>query len=203
MRAIIAGTGPSLTPEVIERVKSAGLPIFGCNQTFELFDLTEHMACNIEWWRYYWPRSERLRTMTCPKWTWDKATALEFDLDWIEGKWGDGLSTDNRYIHLAHSSGAQILGIAYHAGVREAVLVGYDMQYGAGYDGRKQQLGGARHYFGEYPQELQHWTKNVGPNGELTGLIDWYRTVADQGAMSIALGTPGSALSGIFPEGLI
>lgn len=189
-----------MTPAVIAACKASGLPIFGCNNTFELFNLEEHLACNVEWWDYFWPRSERLRTMPCPKWTWDKATAIRYDLNWIEGRWGDGLSTDPSYIHLAHSSGAQILGIAYHAGVRDAVLVGYDLTYGPGYDGHAQKLAGDRHYFGEYPTPLQHWTKNVGPQGELTGLIDWYRTVAEQGAMRITLGTPGSALAGIFEE---
>lgn len=203
MRAIIAGTGPSLTPDVIQRCKASGLPIFGCNNTFEIFDLEEHMSCNPEWWDYYWPRSERLRTMACPRWTWDKKTAIQYDLSWIEGRWGDGLSTDPAYIHLAHSSGAQILGIAYHAGVRDAVLVGYDLTYGPGYDGHAQKLGGPRHFFHEYPATLQHWTKNVGPNGELTGLIAWYQTVAEQGAMRITLGTPGSALAGIFAEDLL
>lgn len=193
-----------MTPAVIEAVKASGLPVFGCNQTFELFDLSAHLACNPEWWDYYWERSDRLRAMQCPRWTWDKPTADKYGISYIEGRWGDGLSTDPACIHYGHSSGYQLLGIAYHAGVRDAVLVGYDLRYPPGYDGTRQIAGGDRHYFGEYPPELQHWTKfNIGPAGEINGLIDCYRTVARQGAMRIALGTPGSALKGIFEESLL
>lgn len=196
MRAIIAGTGPSLTAEVIDRVKASGLPVFGCNNTYQIFDLAAHLACNAEWWDHYWPIDERLREMRGRCWTWHRPTADKYGINHIEGRWGDGLSTDRRYIHYGHSSGYQLLGIAYHLGVREFLLVGYDLRYPGGYSGVAKEPGAGRHYFGEYPRQLQHWTKfGIGPGGSLLGLLDCYRTI-DCAAMGIRIinCSPGSAL---------
>lgn len=195
MRAILIGTGPSLTPEVIERVKASGLPLFGCNNTYQLFDLTAHLACNPEWWAHYFPIDERLRG-GFDKWTWHKETADKYGIKYIRGEWGDSLSTNPEVIHYGHSSGYQLMGIAYHYGVREMILVGYDLKYPAGYNGHTREAGGERHYFGEYPPALQHWTKyNIGPNGELNGLLDCYRTI-DCGALGLRIinCSAGSAL---------
>lgn len=196
MRAILAGTGPSLTPDVIARVRASGLPVFGCNNTYQLFDLHQHLACNPEWWDYYHPRDERLRAMADRCWTWDRPTAQKYGINYIEGRWGDNLSTDPAYIHYGHSSGYQLLGIAYHAGVREFILIGWDMRYHGGYSGFAQRPGSGRHWFGEYPPELQHWTKfNIGPGGELLGLLACYRTIDCAGlGIRIINCSPGSAL---------
>jgi len=196
VRAIILGTGPSLTPEMIERVRASGLPVFGCNNTYQICELTALLSCNPEWWDYYWPRDSGLRDGNFDKWTWHKPTADKYGLKHIRGEWKDGLSVDPEVIHYGHSSGYQLLGIAYHYGVREMILVGYDLRYPAGYSGQQQVTGGDRHYFGEYPPALQHWTKfGIGQNGELNGLLDCYRTIkpADYG-LRIINATPGSAL---------
>ena len=194
VRAIILGTGPSVTPEVIDRVNASGLPVFGCNNVYQTVDVVALMACNIEWWNFYWPRDERLRSGKFRKWTWDKATADRYGTGYIRGEWGDGLSTDPSYIHYGHSSGYQLLGIAYHAGVREMLLVGYDLRYPAGYSKPERKPGGDRHYFGEYPPQLQHFP-SVGPAGEMTGLLECYRTIKPEDyGLRIINCTPGSAL---------
>lgn len=196
MRAVMLGTGPSVTPEQLAAVAASGLPVFGCNNTYQVVELTALLSCNPEWWDYYWPRDARLRAGAFDKWTWDQATADKYGLRHIRGEWGDGLSTTPGVIHYGHSSGYQLLGLAYHYGVREMLLVGYDLRYPRGYDGRRQIAGGDRHYFGEYPAELQHWTKfGIGPDGELLGLLGCYRTIrpADYGLRIINC-SPGSAL---------
>lgn len=196
MKAILLGTGPSVTPAVLERVRASGLPVYGCNNTYQVCTLTALLACNPEWWDWYWPRDAALREGAFQKWTWDEPTARKYGLRHVRGEWGDGLSREPGVIRYGHSSGYQLLGIAYHAGVREMVLVGYDLRYPRGYDGQRQIAGGNRHYFGEYPPALQHWTKfNIGPNGEMNGLLDCYRTIrpAEYG-LRIVNCTPGSAL---------
>ena len=158
--------------------------------------LTALLACNIEWWCHYWPRDALLREGAFDKWTWDQGTAEKYGLHHIRGVWGDGLSRNANYIHYGHSSGYQLIGLAYHYGVREMILCGYDLRYPPGYNGMLQVAGGDRHYFGEYPPALQHWTKfNIGPKGELNGLLDCYRTIkpADYG-LRIINTSPGSAL---------
>ena len=139
-------------------------------------ELSALLACNPEWWDYYWPRDENLRRGEFTKWTWDKPTADKYGLAYIEGRWGDGLSTDPGYIHYGHSSGYQLLGLALHHGITEFVLIGYDLRYPQGYSKTYRDPGGDRHYFGEYPKELEHWPA-AGPNGEMTGLLECYRTI--------------------------
>jgi len=196
VRAILLGTGPSVTPEQLELVNSSGLPVYCCNNAYQVCEPAALLACNPEWWAHYWPRDERLRTAAWRKWTWDKPTADQYGLDYIRGEWADGLSHDPAVIHYGHSSGYQLLGVALHAGVTEMVLVGYDLRYPGGYDGHQRRPGSGRHYFGEYPPELQHWTRfNMGPTGELNGLLECYRTIrpADYGIRIINC-SPGSAL---------
>jgi hypothetical protein len=196
VRAIIAGTGPSLTPQVIEQINRSSLPVFGCNNTYQVLRLTALLACNIEWWDHYYPRDPQLRLGSFGKWTWDKPTADKYGLAYIRGEWGDGLSTDPRTIHYGHSSGYQLINLALHHGVTEFVLIGYDLRYPVGYDGFKQVAGGDRHYWGEYPPALQHWTKyNIGAVGELNGLLECYRTIKpEQYGIRIINCSPGSAL---------
>jgi hypothetical protein len=194
MRAIIIGTGPSLTQEAIDLVNGSDLPKFGCNNVYQVVPaLTAHLACNVEWWNHY---GVEVCRRGFDKWTWDKPTADKWGIHYIRGEWGDGLSTDPGVIHYGHSSGYQLINLAYHYGVREFVLIGYDLRYPKGYDGRRQVAGGDRHYFGEYPKSLQHWTKfGMGENGELGGLLKCYRTLYPQAYQSRIINcSPGSAL---------
>lgn len=193
MRAIIIGTGPSLTAEAIHRINRSPLLRFGCNLTFRDVDLHVFYANNAAFWDYY---GEELRDKTCDKWTYVREAAEKYGANYIAGAWGAGLSTDPTVLHWGHGSGYELLGIAYHYGVREAVLIGYDLRFPAGYSGIEQRTGGDRHYFGEYPPELQHWTKfNIGNGGEINGLLDCYRTIDTQAlGLRIINCSPGSAL---------
>ena len=189
MRAVIVGTGPSLTPEAIRLVNNSSLPRFGCNLAFRDVKLDAFYANNKAFWHYY---GDEVIQHDFDMWTYEKEVSLKYGVRHIEGKWAPGLSTDPNYIHWGHGSGYELLGIAYHYGVREFVLIGYDLKYNSDYDGFKKQAGGDRHYFGEYPPELQHWTKyNIGPNGELNGLLELYRTIE---GVRIINCSPGSAL---------
>lgn len=197
MRAIIIGTGPSLTPEAISLVSQSSLPKFGCNNTYTVADLTALLSCNPEWWDYYYPRDTRLANGNFEKWTWDRATADKYGLSYIRGAWGDGLSNDSAVIHYGHSSGYQLVNLALHYGVSEFVLIGYDLRYPDGYQREIKSGGGRRHFWegGEYPPQLQHWPK-VGRGGEMTGLLDCYRTInPDDYGIRIINCSPGSALN--------
>ena len=196
MRAVILGTGPSVTPEVIQQLQATRLPIFGCNNAYQVAPLRALLACNPEWWDYYYPRDAALRLGAFEKWTWDLPTAEKYGLAHIQGLWADGLSRNPEVIHYGHSSGYQLIGLALHYGVTNMVLIGYDLRYPAAYSGTERLAGGDRHYFGEYPAELQHWTKyNIGPAGELNGLLNCYRTIKPEDyGIRIINCSPGSAL---------
>ena len=196
MRAILLGTGPSVTDKVIRQLHETKLPIFGCNNAYQIAPLKALYANNKEWWDYYWPRDAALRGGDFDKWTYDRETADKYGLKFIRGVWKEGLSTDPGVLHWGHGSGYELLGIVLHYGVTEFVLIGYDLRFPRGYDGNRKQAGGDRHYFGEYPPALRHWTRQgVGKGGELGGLLDMYRTI-DPGEYGIRIinCSPGTAL---------
>ena len=193
MRGIIVGTGPSLTGDVIAAVNASSLPKFGCNLTYRDVDLDVLYANNKEFWAYY---GDELAGLAIEKWAYAEE-ARQYGAHIIKGVWQPSLSKDPGVLHWGHSSGYELLGIAYHHGVREMILVGYDLKMPKGYNGFTRELGdGKRNYFGAYPKELEHWPKyDFGPNGEMGGLLKVYRTIdcADL-ALRIINCSPGSAL---------
>jgi hypothetical protein len=192
-KAIIIGTGPSLNDRQLDLAIGSGLPTFGVNLVYQKVpQLDVLLSCNPEWWDYYMENDPSLSAHPCEKWTWDKDTSEKYDLKYIEGRWGDGLSTDPSYIHYGHSSGFQIINLAYHMGVREFILIGYDMKYGEGYNRAKRHAGSERHFFGEYPDELLHWPK-VGEDNEFTGLLREYEKITQD--VRIVNCSPGTALT--------
>lgn len=194
MRAICIGTGPSLTPAAIELVNRSDLPKFGCNLAYKVIpDLTALLGCNYEFWDYYW---DEVKGLPCGLWTTHPQARREAPLRFLRGEWRDGLSRDKKVLHYGHSSGYQLLGLAYHYGATELILIGYDLKYPKGYDGFTKTAGGDRHFFGEYPKPLQHWTKfGMGPNGELGGLLECYRTIKPEDyGIRIINCSPGTAL---------
>lgn len=192
------GTGPSLKLQQVEAARRKGFRLFGCNNVWELCDLTVHYACNEGWWDHYW--SPDLAATTAEKWTCNKAAADRYGLNWVAEKNAPGLSTDPSVIHHGHGSGYTLLNLAYLMGAERIVLLGYDMKYAPDYDGYQQQAGsGPRHYFGEYPPNLQHWPKVKVRDGVHVELVDLYRSVARQGLVEILNCSADSAID-CFPK---
>jgi hypothetical protein len=152
--------------------QAEGWQLFGINNVYQRVPSLDHfMACNPEWWDEY-VHDSALRNSEFPKWTWDEKTWKKYrdrikNFRYIRGVWEDSLSKNPNFLHYGHASGYQILGIAYHAGIREFYLLGYDMAYPPNKP---------RHYFGEYPKKLYH-NPRTGPNGEFTGLIRQFETI--------------------------
>jgi hypothetical protein len=206
--AVILGTGPGLTEDAMSRVAGARrlgrVRVFGMNNTFQHYrgDMDVFTACDPAWWRRYgddfniYRSAPRVNTVDGRRerhplaYHWDANVCRDHDLTYVEGRWGDGLSTNPDYIHYGHSSGYQLINLAVLHGCRRILLCGFDMQYRAG---------APRHYFnglsgdpGEYPAELRKWST-------FTGLLACYKTIADQMAVTKAFEiincTPNSAMS--------
>jgi hypothetical protein len=180
--AIILGTGPSLTPEVLSAAREGqqrGLwQVFGMNHVWRDFPtLDGFIACNPEYYETQWERG--LKELRCDKWSWDKKTADRYSLKFIAGKWADGFSRDPNFIHYGHSSGFQLPQIAYHLGYRRLLLCGYDMKYAPNYDGKNHRIGSSpRHYFGEYKEpQLNHWPSVKVKDGVHIELIEQFEKV--------------------------
>ena len=182
--ALIA-TGPSLTLQQIESARHKGFALAGCNNTWQIVpDLGVLYGCNFKWWEHYW--GEPLARHQAQKWTTNRAAADRFGLNWIAEANRPGLSNDPALVHHGHGSGFTLLNLAYLMGAARILLLGYDLRYAADYDGQNRRVGSEpRHYFGEYPPELQHWPRVQVRNGVHVELLELYRSVADQGAVEI------------------
>ena len=198
MRTIVcAGTGPSITPQQVQVARERGWPIFVCNDAFRLApDAALLHACNYQWWDCRW---HEVKDLPCEKWTTRKESAAKYGINYIAEVNRPGLSTDQAVLHHGHSSGYQLVGMAYRAGAERIVLLGYDMKFAPDYDGRAKRVGsGPRHFFGEYEAGLQHWPSVQVRAGVHTELVDLYASVAAQGLVKIVNCSPGSAITA-FP----
>jgi hypothetical protein len=199
---VCIGTGPSLTPDQIYIARKKGFTLFGCNRIWEIVpDLALLYGCNRQFWSHYW--CDALANHPCEKWTTNEEAAKEFGLNWIAEKNARGLSTDPSIVHHGHGSGYTLLNLAYLQGAQRIILLGYDLKYAPDYDGRAQHIGSSpRHYFGEYPSELQHWPSVKVKAGKHIELLELYESVAKQNVVEIINCTPGSAIESFPMRGI-
>ena len=203
---VIIATGPSLNKEQIEEVekahKAGKCRVITINNSYQLAPWADiHVACNDNWWDYYWKNDEVLRKMKADKWTRYLHQAEEFDIHFIDSIVKDGLSKDPSVIHINKGSGPIAINLATLYGFKKLILLGHDMKFAKDYNGKQKQPGSTpRHYFGEYPKEMQHFPvsrNSIDNNGVIIGLISAYNgMVEDLKSMNIDVVncTPGSHL---------
>lgn len=198
--AVCIGTGPSLTLEQIDRARSCGFALFGCNLTYQIVpDLQVFYACNVGFWDTYWRQG--LAEHPADKWTTNWQASKRYSIGYIEEVDAPGLSTDSRVIHHGHGSGYSLVSMAHWYGYERIYLLGYDLRYPQDYDPVAKKPGsGQRHYFGEYPEQLQHWPSVQVRNGVHVELVELYKSIVDQGLVQLICATPGSALEGVIPS---
>jgi len=191
---VCIGTGPSLTLEQIQTARDKGFTLFGCNLTYKIVpDLELLYGCNLGFWEHHW--GSDLEKHGAEKWTTNRDAADRFNLNWIAEKNSLGLSTDPDVIHHGHGSGYSLVSMAYRAGADRIILLGYDLKYAPDYNGVAHHIGSTpRHYFGEYPAALQHWPSVKVSGGVHVELLDYYRSIAQQGLVEIVNCTPDSAI---------
>lgn len=180
--AVILATGPSLTEEVLHAARigqeELGWKIYAMNHAWRVFPSADAFhACNYQYYDAEWENG--LKDLTCQKTTIDMQTARKYNIRYIAGRWGDGFSQDQSYIHYGHGSGFQTPQIAYHDGFKRILLCGYDMAYARDYNGRNKRVGSTpRHFFGEYDHPmLNHWPSKRVVNGVHEELIEQFEKV--------------------------
>lgn len=198
--AIIAGTGPSLTPESIKLCNDARakgkVRIFAANRAHELFDCDVMHACNSAFYLLWW---HLLENKEFEKWTTDSSTQTipAVDLNhlpvvYIKTKQEPGLSCDPSYICHHHGTGPMLVNIAYLYGCTKLILIGWDMRYPGKVDDRNYNK--PRRYLGEDKLTLLGWPK-TGPDGERPVLIKEMETIKpEEYGIEIINCTPNSAL---------
>lgn len=192
MKTIVCiGTGPSLDARQVEAARDIG-DLYVCNDAYKLApDAALIHACNKEWWDVRWGE---VFDLSSRKTTIFRETADRYGIEYVPGRWFDGLS-EAPAVSYGHSAGFQLLNLAYHAKPDRILLLGYDMRYAEDYDGKNKRIGSTpRHFFGEYPKELQHWPSAQVKAGVHVELVGLYRAVAKQNLVEIINCTPGSAL---------
>lgn len=201
---VILATGPSLNEEQVNYVSHAraqgGCRVLTVNNSYQLAPWADiHVACNDNWWDYYWKNDEVLRNMKADRYTRYKHQADKFGIHYIDSIVKDGLSKDPSVIHINKGSGPIAINIATLSGFKKIILLGHDMKFANDYNGRQKKVGSTpRHYFGEYPKEMQHFPQSkesISNNGVIIGLIDAYNgMVKDLEGIDVVNCTPGSHL---------
>lgn len=199
-RAIVAATGPSLTPEVCATVRQRqlldGWRVIAVNDAWRPLYFSDALyACELRWWDHYATELERFQgerwtsCSTSPQVDDDK-TAWASSRPWInlvDASSEEGFCLGARKIHYGSNSGFQAINLALVLGATEVRMVGFDMRV----------VGSRSHFFGEHPEELRKPTR-------------YEHFVADfeRGARSLPPSvhvincTPGSALT-CFPMGVL
>lgn len=188
----VLATGPSLTNDVLTRVRMARITdkwrAISVNDAYKRAPWSDALyACDNNWWTIHGNCFEG------PKWACHQAldgnnkTDLdkEIGLNLVHGKDGDTFSVDPSYIHHGCNSGFQAVNLALHFGCKYIVLVGFDMRL----------IDGEAHFFGKHPDPLGNGDDNT------------YRNFANQFAtaakslptdVTIVNATPNSAMT-CFP----
>ena len=196
---VILATGPSLSEEQVNYVKGKAR-VITVNNSYQLAPWADiHVACNDNWWDYYWKNDEVLRNMKADKYTRYQHQADEFGITFIDSIVKDGLSKDPSVIHINKGSGPIAINVATLSGFKKIILLGHDMKFANDYNGRYKKAGSTpRHYFGEYPKEMQHFPQSkesIDNNGVIIGLIDAYEgMVKDLEGIDVVNCTPDSHL---------
>jgi predicted peroxiredoxin len=187
------GTGPSITQEQVDTARDKGFELYVCNNAYQLApDAKLLYGCNLAWWEHYW---HEVRDLPCEKWTTNIEAAGRYELNWVAEKFMWGLSEDHGVISHGHGSGFSLVSMAHRAGADRIVLLGYDLKYAPDYDGRARFIGSQpRHFFGEYPEKMQHWPSVRVNRGVHIELVELYRAVKEQGLVEIINCTPDSAI---------
>lgn len=198
---VIIATGPSITQEQIDLVAQSDCRIITVNNSYQLIEPDIQIACNDNWWDYYYRNDERLRKLKADKWTRYKKQAINYNINYIDSIVKDGLSTDPSVVHINHGSGPMAINFATLYGFKKIILIGHDMKFAKDYNGAKRQPGSSpRHYFGEYPKQMQHFPRSkqsVDSNGVIVGLITAYsKMIPDLDKLNIDIVncTPGTEL---------
>lgn len=128
-QAIVVAPGPSLTPTVVEQLRSVKhkYAIVGVGDVYKLIDfMDEHYACDARWWKFHGPKINKMRP-GLSSWCHDEE-GMNYGAKQINSSADPGFSTDPSKINQGANSGFQALNLAYLFGFTKMYLVGYNMQ---------------------------------------------------------------------------
>lgn len=186
--AVIAASGPSLTPEqcdIATAAQRAGrCRIIAINTTWRLLPGADALyAADGRWWDLNLPAVRD--GFAGELWTQDEAAAPKHGLNYIRSTRGVGIPVEPDRICRGSNSGYQAISLAYRFGARRIVLIGYDMQ----------RTGGRSHWHGDHPRPLT--------NGNPASFVEHFPPLASAlkaAGVEVVNATLATALI-VFPRG--
>jgi predicted peroxiredoxin len=127
---VILASGQSLKLADCELVRewreaAGGRRVIAINTTFMLAPWADVLyACDAPWWNQY--IGEARRVSKSEFWTQDKNVAHE-GVKHIESRPGSGLNKTPGVINQGRNGGYQAINLAYQAGAKKIILLGFDM----------------------------------------------------------------------------
>lgn len=197
----VAAPGPSLTADVVHRVRMARWQdkwrVVVVSDAYRLMPWADALySVDNSWWEYH----QGAKGFIGEKWACheqdpnpreihgnDKRDlAKRFGINLVRGMDGDEFSTDPRIVRYGSNSGFQAVNLAMHFGCTRLVLVGFDMRH----------VEGKSHFFGDHPKGLQ-----TSPDDAYRGFAKRFARAAAvlPSKFTILNATPGSALE-CFPK---
>ena len=139
---LCVASGPSLDTDDIDYAKGR-CRVIAINDNYQTAPFADILyACDLKWWDWHKGAPE----FAGLKYSMDKKVVQKYDVNYIEGKGGIGLSSSSEFIHTGSNSGFQAINLAYLLGARRVLLTGYDMKFAAT---------GAAHWFGDHPDKVR------------------------------------------------
>lgn len=130
VRALVVGSGPSLTTEDCDAVRryrqQREIEVWAVNTSYRRAPFCDHLyACDVAWWRAYHDEARK----TCPEakfWSASPDAWHEFKVNTVQSVDGRGCHPSRFVIHSGTNSGIQAVELAAKKGAGEIILLGFD-----------------------------------------------------------------------------
>lgn len=135
------------------------------NTTYQLLTDADHLyACDDAWWlRYY---SDVAACFTGQLWCYGQEAAKLQGVRRITGHTNkQGLCQTPWEVNTGRNSGHQAIGLAYHLGAAEIVLMGYDMQGGHWHGRHPDGLNNTQSLFGQFIADMRPLARDLKAAG--------------------------------------
>jgi hypothetical protein len=199
---IVAATGPSLTDELIHKVRMTRWlerwNVIAVNDAYRVMPWADAMyACDNHWWLKVerdfskfngemWTSHEEINHPHEIHGNDAREVVAKYpNVRLVAGLDGSEFSFDPSFIRYGHTSGFQAINLALLKGCRQIVLVGFDSRH----------VDGKAHFFGDHPKEL-HTTTDHGYRDH----VKHFEHAATRMPKDVTIinATPGSAIK-CFP----
>ncbi len=179
----IMASGPSMSQDQADAVRSwsgKGRHTIAINTTFQLAPWADVLyACDDRWWSVHY--DEVKEKFYGQLWSQDEETRKRQGIRVIRSERKDGLSKTPGIIRQGMSSGYQAMNLAYLAGAKKLLLLGFDCKPGA--DKRS-------HWHGDHPAPLN----NSNPFPSWIKKMETLAVDLAEANVEVVNLTPGSAI---------